>query len=523
MGMNSEYDIAVLGAGFGGSLFAACAAAIGYSVILVEKHHHPRFAIGESTSPLANLVLEEIAQAYDLKELLPLTNYASWKSTVPHLRCGLKRGFTYYTHPLGKPRSNERDNELLVAASPCDAVADMHWMREDVDLFFCNVARSRGVDYRDDTRTEIHDYERGWCLTLHTAATADKVTAKFLIDAGGPRGTVANFLKMGEASFPTLPETSAIYTHFNGVELCNSGSLHGAPYPPDWAAVHHLFDGGWIWSLRFDDGLVSAGAALTKPFMRKYLRADHPDLQWQQLLELLPGVRSLFCKSAPARPFCHAPTLSWRASKAAGRAWAMLPSAAASIDPLFSTGIPLTLLGIQRLMDQLGSSGLDADLTDYSRVTLDEADCTAALVGACYKTMGNMALFAPLTMLYFAGVSYAETARRTGRTRLSSGFMSLDRAAFRRNMLAILGNIDRYSATPSDVSRLWSDIAEIIAQINVAGLAQHAKHNWYGVDLQDIVISAAKLGYSSPSIKQLLTHEAWANGCGDNIVQEHAE
>ena len=90
-------------------------------------------------------------------------------------------------------------------------------------------------------------------------------------------------------------------------------------------------------------------------------------------------------------------------------------------------------------------------------------------------------------------------------------------------MLAILGNIDRYSATPSDVSRLWSDIAEIIAQINVAGLAQHAKHNWYGVDLQDIVISAAKLGYSSPSIKQLLTHEAWANGCGDNIVQEHAE
>ena len=31
----------------------------------------------------------------------------------------------------------------------------------------------------------------------------------------------------------------------------------------------------------------------------------------------------------------------------------MLPSAAAFIDPLFSTGIPLTLLGIERLAEML--------------------------------------------------------------------------------------------------------------------------------------------------------------------------
>ena len=51
----------------------------------------------------------------------------------------------------------------------------------------------------------------------------------------------------------------------------------------------------------------------------------------------------------PIRPFTYAPRLAYRASAAAGPGWAMLPSAAAFVDPLFSTGIPLTLLGIERL------------------------------------------------------------------------------------------------------------------------------------------------------------------------------
>ena len=36
-----------------------------------------------------------------------------------------------------------------------------------------------------------------------------------------------------------------------------------------------------------------------------------------------------------------------------GGSWALLPSAAGVIDPLLSTGFPLTLLGIQRLLKVL--------------------------------------------------------------------------------------------------------------------------------------------------------------------------
>src|SRR5579884_450651 len=96
--MQSDFDLAIIGSGFGGSLLAMVARRLGLSVVLLEKGRHPRFAIGESTSPLTNLLLETIAQRYDLPRLTPLTSYGPWQRTYPEIVCGLKRGFTFYHH-----------------------------------------------------------------------------------------------------------------------------------------------------------------------------------------------------------------------------------------------------------------------------------------------------------------------------------------------------------------------------------------------------------------------------------------
>src|SRR5712675_2586399 len=131
--MAADYDLAITGSGFGGSLMALVARRLGKSVVLLEKHQHPRFAIGESSTPLANLLLEELAVRYDLPRLLPLTKWGRWQQNYPQLACGLKRGFSFFHHQRGqpwKPRS-DRGNELLVGASPHDAIADTHWFRAD--------------------------------------------------------------------------------------------------------------------------------------------------------------------------------------------------------------------------------------------------------------------------------------------------------------------------------------------------------------------------------------------------------
>jgi len=150
--MAADFDVAVIGSGFAGSLMAMIAKRLGRSVILLERGKHPRFAIGESSTPLANLLLEELSSQYDLKRLLPLTRWGSWQRAYPNIACGLKRGFTFFHHRFGEPFSNNpgRGDQLLVAASPRDEIADMHWYRPDFDHFLVDEARALGVEYVDE-------------------------------------------------------------------------------------------------------------------------------------------------------------------------------------------------------------------------------------------------------------------------------------------------------------------------------------------------------------------------------------
>ena len=133
--MTSAYDIAIIGSGFAGSLLAMIACRLGHNVVLIEKGKHPRIVIGESSTPLSNLLLEEITSRYDLPNLKSLAKWGTWQKKHPEVGCGLKRGFTFYHHDLDRPLSElpDRREQLLVAASPHDEIADTHWYRADFD------------------------------------------------------------------------------------------------------------------------------------------------------------------------------------------------------------------------------------------------------------------------------------------------------------------------------------------------------------------------------------------------------
>ena len=75
--LHEDAEIAILGGGFAGSLLALVLAKAGRTPILIEKDRHPRFAIGESSTPLVNLVLESICRTYNLDSILPLSKYGS--------------------------------------------------------------------------------------------------------------------------------------------------------------------------------------------------------------------------------------------------------------------------------------------------------------------------------------------------------------------------------------------------------------------------------------------------------------
>src|SRR6266487_2928535 len=313
--MNGSFDVAVIGSGFAGSLLAIICRRLGRSVVLIERGRHPRFAIGESSSPLANLLLEELCDRYGLDRLRPLTAWGSWQRTYPEMGCGLKRGFTFYGHRPGSAFGNDpaRRDQLLVAASPHDEVADTHWYRADFDHFLVREAQAAGAEYLDQTAlSQIETHPESIAVVGTRKGGPVRITARLAIDASGPRGFLHRALGLPESSFPGMPRTEALYTHFERVERLEDlrvfSSSEAPPYPVDDAAVHHVFDGGWVWVLRFGNGLVSAGIA-AEPHLAAELRLKEGEAAWGRLLARFPSIADQFADARATRPFVHAPCL----------------------------------------------------------------------------------------------------------------------------------------------------------------------------------------------------------------------
>lgn len=241
-----RYDIAIAGAGLGGAILARALNRQGRRVILIERNRHPRFAIGESSTPLAALSLERLARDYGLEDLHQLANYSRWSRHHKQLGRGLKRGFTFYDHRTGDPRKRAH-SALLVAASPNDAVADAHWLRQDVDHYLVRQACREGVEYHDRCQvTELTTSDSAIDLVLDTETSQVTVRASVLVDATGKSGLVAKLLGL-----PAGPElqthSSLLYGHFHDLPplLSEAAESTRHPYPEQWAAVHHILREGW--------------------------------------------------------------------------------------------------------------------------------------------------------------------------------------------------------------------------------------------------------------------------------------
>ena len=511
--LSEIYDIAVVGSGFAGSLLAMIARKLGRSVILIEKGTHPRNVIGESSTPLSNLLLEELTIRYGLTELRPLAKWGSWQRSYPEIACGLKRGFTFHHHVLGASSSgdNERQDQLLVAASPRDEIADTHWYRADFDHLLVREAQRLGVAYVD--RVALRRFRDGGDeVTLEGERDGHAVQfhARFVVDATGPRGFLYHALGLRELALPDYPRTQGLYSHFTGVSRLEGTSFsrigEPPPYPIDEAAVHHVFDGGWVWVLQFNNGVTSAGVAATdEPASR--LRFSDGAGAWSRVVDMIPALKEQFAEARAIRPFVHMQRMAFRSSDVAGERWALLPSAAGFVDPLLSTGIPLTLLGVSRLAKIIerdwGTQHFTEQLRPYAAQTDRELTATACLIGALYANMNNFPVFVALTLLYFAAASFSEAARRLGKPHLAGSFLLCDDRAFGPVCSRLIERC-RHPLSKNESNELIKDILEAIEPINVAGLGLPDRRNWYPVYADDLVDSRAKLGASREDISEML-------------------
>lgn len=480
-----QFDVVILGAGFGGSLTALLLDRIGLSVALIDRGTHPRFAIGESSTPAAGYLLRSLSEQYDLPQFQPFCKYGTWQERYPGLACGIKRGFSYFCH---EPQQNfeakpHHGSELLVTANVSDSLADTHWYRADVDTFFAEEVQKSKVVYLDQAEVML-DRVDGWEITGTRQGEPIALRAAFVIDATGAAGIVPNKLGIKrQTEFQT--NSTAVYGHFENVvpwaEVLDQRQIDRSDYPfdCDHAALHQVLSEGWMWQLRFNHGITSAGFVL-KGGPQTGVSED----VWSGLLERYPSLAAQFAGAslvAPESGLVSTSRLQRGWKLCAGENWALLPHTAGFIDPLHSTGSAHTLCGIERLVAALerfwGKVELTSAMADYSDSIQAELSLIDTLIAGCYHSLPDFDLFTASTLFYFAAATGFEHLRCCeGKQPL---FLCADDSEFRpvvKEWSELVGQLEK---NEYEIPRAIERAEMLLKPWNRVGLFQPAIPNMY--------------------------------------------
>jgi FADH2 O2-dependent halogenase len=288
---------------------------------------------------------------------------------------------------------------------------------------------------------------------------------------------------------PSLRTSSwCVYSHFEGVARWEDVARDlGArtdehPYRCDDAALHHVLDDGWVYVLRFDNGVTSAGVLIDGYRGRPDLSLT-PEQEWRRVLVRYPGLARQFEHATPVRPFVRTGIMQCRLPLAGGWDDAVLASSAYTLDALYSTGIAHTLLTIQRLarlLERHWEGDLHAALAQYNAALSREIDFVDQLVDGTYQAFRHFGLLTSFSMYYFAAAITAEERRQRGEAGENDELLhSHDpayRAAVERGYRAVV-ELGRQSSP--DVEGFRAFVAREIAPWNSVGLCDPRKRNLY--------------------------------------------
>ncbi len=458
-----DVDLAVIGSGFGGGLMAMIGQRLGLRTVLIDRASHPRFTIGESSTPIANMVLRDLVQRYKLTGIEPLCEYASAEQAHPEVTLGIKRGFTYFWHRTGEPFQPQADgsNEWLVPGNPDDLTADAHWLRSDVDQFLFKQVRASSIATMENT--DVTDITRDgdrWCVAGYHSEEPVRIFAQFVLDASGGTGVMLKALEIPISIDCMKTKTRTLYGHFTDVGNWfdayqeAGGVVEGHPYRCDEAAVHHIIEGGWMWQLQFRNGVTSAGLVLDQD-RHPYHPDRYPDEEWHLIVERYPMLAKQFAGARMHEATFHligTDRLQRIAERSAGAGWAGLPNVGGFVDPLHGTGIAQILCGIERLAAiferSWGRDDMEAQLDAYSRTVRTEIEFIDSLLHACYLAMDDFARFKSTSRLYFAASSMYERRFRAGRIQPEHAFLCADDELLRNAVLQVVDRLTEDAQLP---------------------------------------------------------------------------
>jgi FADH2 O2-dependent halogenase len=361
-------------------------------------------------------MMRAIAEFFDVPEVAYFSseNYFSYIGTSH----GVKRHFSFLHHTPGHEHDLARTLQAVIPKEPHGH--EMHLYRQDSDYYLTTAAIAYGATVLQNTLVRDINIDPDGVEIV--TVEGRRFAADYVVDAGGFRSILAD--KFGLRDFNLRTQARSIFTHMVNVPCYNevraSRSTYGLPFPLSEGTLHHLFEGGWLWVIPFNNHpdatnpLCSVGLQLDP---RLYPQRDDlsPEEEFFEVIQRFPGMDKQFKEAKAVRNWVRTGRLQYASKRVVGERFCLLGHAAGFIDPLFSKGLYTTMMSVvvlSHLLLEAQSSG------DYSAARFQPLEETTLafirtndrLIANAYKSFANYKLWVVYAVLWLLG-AYTELLR----------------------------------------------------------------------------------------------------------------